>query len=266
MEEYKNAELKCYMRQSKGGVYRTCKDKKTGKQVRGGEKKPAKQPRLSASTVRPRPPPPPPPSPRARLRASTVRPPPPEPSAKELADEALRAVKAALAMEDKPKLRQQLVERVKRELPDDVLKQISAFSKPTGKGRKAKPSSWTFDMWEKYWDEYLMEKERFGEWMDDMFEEWFERNYGRDDWTAEDGDIDTDFVDKVKRGWDKDVKNEILHFLVWNKGVMSGVGGDLHNKRRKKDSRSKVAKIPVNTELDGKTESELMDIIIDETY
>ena len=225
--------------------------------MRGGEKKPAKKSVEGKRPPAPRPPPPRPPPP---------RPPPPTPTAKDLADEALRAVKKALvASADKPKLKEQLAERVKRELPEDVLKQITAFSKPTGKGKRLKPSSWSFDMWDKYWNNLFM-SERFADWMMDEFNDWFELNRDYRDFRDKNGDTNFDKIDRERDKWDKDLKNEIQHFLVWNKGMMTGVGGALHNKRRKKDSRSKVAKIPVNTELDGKTERDLEDIIINETY
>ena len=237
-----------------------------------------KEPRLLASTKRPppppppqqkarfvgprrKPPPPPPARPKARLLASTVRPPPPPPPVqKKKKEKQKRRPKRLVIIDPKPPAR----EVVKMELPDDVLKQISAFSKPTGKGKRVKPSSWTFDIWETYYDDYLRSSERFYEWADDMFNDWFSMRYDEDDYLNEDGDHDIDFIDEIRHKWDDELMNDMLHFLVWTKGMMTGPGGDLHNKRRKKDTKSKVAKVPMKTVLDGKTESELEDIIIKE--
>ena len=256
--------LKCYTKTAplSGKVYTTCN---ADAQQEGSKKKPKGKKRRLVLKVRPksvegqRPPPP--------------RPPPPKPTEKDLADEALRKGSTIKTQPRRLKLKIKKKQPVakkpvaKKELPDDVLNIIKGFvGKPTGKGKRANPSSWTFDMWEKYWEDYLFEDEGFQEWLRDMFDEWFTRKFDEDDYLDENGDTDIDFVDKKRRKWDRDVKNEILHFLVWKKGMMTGVGGDLHNKRRKKDIYSKVAKIPLNNSLDNTTEKDLMDLIIEETY
>ena len=141
MPPKKDDKLKCYTLRAKsdGHKYVTCDDNKKAP-VKKVKLKLKLKPKKSVEGQRPPPP----------------RPPPPTPTAKDLADEALRAVKKAMAVAGKPKLKQQLIDRlepvinekapvkkvklklklkpkpvVKKELPDDVLKQISAFSKPS---------------------------------------------------------------------------------------------------------------------------------------